>query len=142
MIYMDKNALKKYTTEIIFNQDELNVFCQIMHLENTAHDDLLQANCIGYKQTLVPVIYAMSTSLSILNDYVFPNYEPLELYREYICIRPIFVGNVYRMEYILKSIDYEGYIGTAVIRLKNDKGQVCVNGLVKLKLINSKTENL
>ena len=26
MIYMDKNALKKYTTEIIFNQDELNVF--------------------------------------------------------------------------------------------------------------------
>lgn len=84
----------------------------------------------------------MSTSLSILNDYVFPNYEPLELYREYICIRPIFVGNVYRMEYILKSIDYEGYIGTAVIRLKNDKGQVCVNGLVKLKLINSKTDNL
>ena len=46
------------------------------------------------------------------------------------------------MEYILKSIDYEGYIGTAVIRLKNDKGQVCVNGLVKLKLINSKTDNL
>ena len=32
------------------------------------------------------------------------NYEPLELYREYICIRPIFVGNVYRMEYILKSV--------------------------------------
>lgn len=139
---MDKNTLNKYTTEIIFSQEELNVFCQIMHLEHTAHDDLSQANYIGYKQTLVPVIYAMSTSLSILNDYVFPNYAPLELYREYICIRPIFVGNVYRMEYILKSIDYEGYIGTAVIRLKNDKGQVCVNGLVKLKLINLKTDNL
>lgn len=141
-MYMDKNTLKKYTTEIIFNQDELNVFCRIMHLEHTAHDDLLQANNIGYKQTLVPVIYAMSTSLSIMNDFVFTDYDPLELYREYICIRPIFVGSVYRMEYILKSIDYEEYIGTVIIRLKNDKGQVCVNGLVKLKLLNSKTDNL
>lgn len=137
-----KNVFDSYKSEIIFDQEDLNIFCKIMHLEQTAHDDVEQAKLLGYQRTLVPVIFAMSTSLSILNNYIFPDYEPLELYREYTCIRPIFVDDIYYIDYLLNHIDYEEQIGTVIIRIKNKKGQICVNGLVKLKLIDVYINNI
>lgn len=139
---MDRNndLIKKHSENLIFNQRDINVFCDIMNLKNTAHDDIKEAKLLGYSKTIVPAIFAMSTSLSVLNDFIFPDYEPLELYREYTCVRPIFVGDVYKMDYILKQFDYENFIGTVTLRLKNDKGQICLNGFVQLKLINLKEE--
>lgn len=134
--------MENYTTELIFNQEELNLFCKIMKMGDTAHSDVTQALSLGYKQTIVPVIFAMSTSLAILNDSIFPEYEPLELYREYTCVRPMFVGEVYSMNYKLKEIDLNENIGIVCIRLKNKKGQVCVTGLVKLKLIDLHTKKV
>lgn len=137
---MDRNndLIKKYSENLIFNQRDINIFCDIMNLKNTAHDDIKEAKLLGYSKTIVPVVFAISTSLSVLNNSIFPDYEPLELYREYTCIRPIFVDDVYRMDYILKEFDYKEFMGTVILRLKNDKGQICINGLVQLKLINLK----
>lgn len=127
--------IDKYEEEVVFNQEELNDFCRIMNLSNTAHDNIDIARLLGYKNCILPVIYTMSISLNILNKNIFIKYDPLEVYREYTCVRPIFVGDVYRMYYVVIDFDKEKNIGTVSIRLKNEKGQICVSGLVKLKLL-------
>jgi acyl dehydratase len=120
-----------YSEKVVFTQDMVNAFLDIIGDTNPIHRDIEAARKAGYLETVVNGMFAASMFDRVFGSE-FPGHGTINMYREFTFIRPVFVGLEYTMSCEVADV-YEDSIGSIKIRLKDVRGRSCMTGIAKLK---------
>ena len=123
-----------YTTEVVFKQEDVDDFARITGDYNLVHTDDQYAVKLGFRQRIVHGMYAASPFSRILG-MSFPGKGSVVMYRELQFVRPVYVNVRYNVQMRLVEVDYSTHEGFIKSVLKNEKGQICVKGMSRVKNI-------
>jgi acyl dehydratase len=84
-----------------------------------------------YKKPLVHGMLAVSVFSGVMGMH-FPGEGSIVSQREIRFIRPVFQGEKYVMHFKITEVDLSTHEGVIKSVLKNEKGQVCINGVSRI----------
>ncbi len=121
-----------YTTGVVFCQEDVDAFARLTGDYNLVHTDDQYAVELGFKKRIVHGMFAASPFSKVLGG-VFPGKGSVVLYRELHFIRPVYVDLPYHVHMRLVDVDYTKNEGLIKSILKNEKGQICVMSMSRVK---------
>jgi acyl dehydratase len=120
-----------YSEKIVFTQNAVNTYIELIGDTNPIHTDLSAAQEAGYTMTIIPGMFAASMFDHILGP-TFPGHGSINLYRAFTFIRPVFVDIEYTISVQVMEIP-EGGIAIIKCTLKDLKGRICIECSTKIK---------
>ena len=120
-----------YEKHIVFTQEDVHTFARLTGDYNPIHFDKDYAAKTPYKKTVVHGMLAASAFSGVMGMH-FPGEGSIVLQRDIKFIRPVFPGEKYVMRFKLTDIDHATHELTIKTVLKNEKGQVCINGVSRI----------
>jgi acyl dehydratase len=121
-----------YSDFVVFRQKDVKTFARLTGDYNPIHFENQENIFNTLTRPVVHGMYAASAFSGVLGT-VFPGKGSIALYRELTFIRPVFVGESYAMIFKIVEIDYSKSLGVIKSTLKNEKGQICIQGVSKIK---------
>lgn len=124
-----------YSDHFSFTQEDLSVFCDLVGDINPIHRDSDCARRMGFKNCLVQGLFAVAV-LSARASKLMPAFiEAMECSRKTQFIRPIFIEDEVALSCEVIDLDLSRGIGIVRERLKNGKGQICIDSTVETKIL-------
>ena len=121
-----------YTDVVIFQQEDVEAFARITGDYNPVHFSDHDKTDGMSGRAVVHGMLAASAFGKVLG-MVFPGKESVVLYREITFVRPVFVGLLYTMNFKITGIDHANSEGVIKSSLKNEKGQICIHILSRIR---------
>jgi acyl dehydratase len=126
------NAGDTYSDVVIFQQEDVEAFARITGDYNPVHFSDQEKTSGTTDRAIVHGMLAASAFGKVLG-MVFPGKGSVVLYREITFVRPVLVGQHYTMNFKITGIDHVNSEGVIKSSLKNDKGQICMNILSRIR---------
>ena len=124
-----------YSDKISFNQEELITFCDLVGDINPIHRDIQSAKKQGLKNCLVQGLFAVAV-FSARASKLMPSFiKTIECSRETQFIRPVFVNEELSLSCEIIDLDLTKGIGVVREKIRNNKGQICINSTVVTKIL-------
>ncbi|MEY8612222.1 MaoC/PaaZ C-terminal domain-containing protein [Parabacteroides segnis] len=124
-----------YTDQFYFTQEDLTNFCNLVGDINPIHRDKFFANKEGFKNCIVQGLFAVSVFSARASMLMPPFIEAIECSREIKFIRPVLVEEKVLLSCEIIDINKTNRIGIVREKLKNSKGQICIDSTVKTQLL-------
>jgi 3-hydroxybutyryl-CoA dehydratase len=121
-----------YSESVIFRQEDVGDFARITGDYNPVHFSDEEKTGGSFDRAVVHGMLAASAFGKVLG-MVFPGKGSVVLYREITFIRPVFVGQLYTMNFKIAEIDHASTEGVIKASLKNEKGQICIKILSRIR---------
>lgn len=124
-----------YTDRFSFNQKELTDFCNLVGDVNQIHRDIQVAKEQGYVNCLVQGIFAVAV-FSVHASNLMPSFiKAIECSRNTQFIRPVFVDEEVLLSCEIIDLYPDKGIGIVREKIKNSKGQICIDSIVETKIL-------
>jgi acyl dehydratase len=125
-----------YSDFVVFRQEDVETFARLTGDYNPIHFENQENICNAFPRPVVHGMFAASAFSGVLGT-VFPGKGSIVLYREIIFTRPVFVVERYKMRFKIVGMDYSKSLGMIKSTLKNEKGQICIQAISRIKNVSA-----